>query len=302
MDNSMTITVALLILLNAVCIAIDRLTLNNEKKGIYLWFLNFWIKIDSLKIPDLPNTSSKMALKTITFLVGEKVSSIRFMLSSVLLSFFITTFSISVGMFFTQGIRYTLHGTYFYMTTYPISIYSINYIFDLMTIMLAIFCLKQIINDNLIKSVIWSMLFIFLAFVLAFACYLTLYYSWYFNTSELSINDFSFAFETAKQAIEYALRSIFLIKNDWTVTQHTMWGFYACSTFIPLSIYWGILLFTILSKAVLIMLKKFLMRTLSVILESDPVDENQRYYFYPFTTLGVVLSLFGAIIAFINVI
>lgn len=290
----MTILIAVLFSLNAICITFDKLTLKQEKEGLYLCFLNFWIRIDSLKIPDIPNNSAKKVLRVISFLIGKKKNFIRFLLSSVILSFLVTTLSVFAGMYFTQGIKYALSGTYFYITKYPILIYSINFVFDLMTILLALFCLKQIINGNLTKVLVWSLLFISFSFLLSFACYITFDFFW--HNSSLSTS-----FSIAKDAIDYAIRSILFLKKPSVGTHHTMWGFYALSTFIPLFIYWSILLFTYGLKIALNLMKRFLMRILSVILENDPINKDERSFFYPFSTFGVLFSLFGAIFTLLKV-
>lgn len=301
MENPLTTLLAILFLINSICIALDKLTLNKEKKGLYLWFLNFWIKIDSIKIPDLPNSSSKSALKILYILIGKKIVSIRFLLSSILISSIITTLSIVAGIYFTQGLKYAYDGTLFYIKMYPLPIYSINYVFDLTTLLLSIICLRKIIKSKSLKAIFWTLTFIFQAFFLSIACFVALYFAWYGDIIKFSFKDIILSLEIAKYSIEYALSSVFLFKNTGFATHHTQWGFYACSTFIPIFIYWSILIFTFITKNALFLVKQFLIRLLSKILENDPENKDDKQYFFPFTTLGVVVSVFSAIITLFKV-
>jgi len=301
MENSLKILLAILFLINSICLALDRLTLNKEKKGLYLWFLNFWIKIDSIKIPDLPNYSSKSTLKILNILIGKKIVSIRFLLSSIFLSSIITTLSIVIGIYFTQGLKYVFDGTLFYIKMSPLSIYSINYIFDITTLLLSIICLRKIIRSKSLKAIFWSLTFIFQALFLSIACFVALYFAWYGDIKNFSLNDIFFSLKIAKSSIEYALSSVFLFKNTGFGTHHTQWGLYACSTFIPILIYWSIFIFSFIAKNTLFLVKQFLIRLLSRILENDPENKDDKQYFFPFTTLGVVVSVFSAIITLLKV-
>jgi hypothetical protein len=255
-----------------------------------------------LRVPDLPRFSAKSALAVFTSILGEKIISIRAFLLSMLFSALITTLSIAVGMFFTQGLEHVHRGSLFYMTEYPLSIYAINFAFDIMTLVLAIACLKKVVSSNSIRAFSWSILIIIQAFVLAVACYLTLYFVWYRDVTGIALADIVIGLSIAKQSIQYALSSLFLLPGKiHVITHHTMWGFYACSTFIPLFIYWGVMVFSFVTKAVLSLFRLFIIRILSRILDNDPDLEDEKHYFYPFTTLGVILTVFGASITLLMV-
>lgn len=294
---------AFLVLLNSICIATDRLILKHEKPNLYLWFLKLWDRIDSLKVPDLPRFSAESALALATSIFGDKIISIRTFMFSILLSGLITTLSIAAGVLFTQGQRYVFEGSLFYMTKYPLSIYAINYAFDIMTIVLAIACLRKIVSSYPAKAFSWSLVIIIQSFVLAVACYMALYLVWYHDEAGIALTDISFGLAIAKDSIQYALCRFFFfwMRGETAITHHTMWGFYACSTFIPLFIYCIVLLLLFVTKAVLSLSRLVTVRVLLRILENDPDSDGERHYFHPFTTLGFILTVLGSAITLLLV-
>lgn len=159
-------------------------------------------------------------------------------------------------------------------------IYGINLAFDILTIVVTFHVLRCIVNAKPIRALYLLVFDIFAALLFAIGCALSL------SAVIDGLGDLANPF--------FTLLAVFTwdeIAKDVVVED----GFFASTTLLPTSVFISIMIFFILAKPIAVYGRGGLLFMFKRITQDDPIIPANEDKFQPFTLLGILLSVIGAL-------
>lgn len=273
--------------LAAIGVALDKLILPDQAKLIQNYLSAVWIKIDDMKISDLPKKTATSFLVFERNIFGDpKDKPYKWFLVTLIISLLLTTTAIAIGDIIQSynPIYQTISFSNIFASikgSAPFIVYPFNLICDLLTFYITIFILRKFIAT---KSAIYRVLLIlfdvFIAYIFVLLCFYIPFPSATggFSASLFNLIDahetFIIVLENIKDFNPYDLNLI--------VTLFFTSFIYSLTSFIPTIFY--LLLLTILTLSYMSFhIAKFIVQQVLRL----SVDTDKSVFFYTGTVLGV---------------
>jgi hypothetical protein len=283
--------IAALVLVNAICIFLDRYLLNRHKTRIYELLLRLWDRIDETRIIELHRLVASQTAHLLKAFAFPKNHRYRGIIKTALLSAALTCVAFLIGYML-------LPDNYFYKNDLSIVIplaIPVNLIFDVSTIVATFFILNSVARKPLRLSLVLMATDVVIAYALACLCLtsLTLIYS----LIELPFVPVDMLKELTILNHYYIIDSLrFLMGLPDAHGPPIMlpYALFACTTLIPTFLYLLMLVFLILAKPLLSAGKTSIMYFIERATEID----NPKALIV-FSLFGAALSVIALLLKFV---
>lgn len=136
-------TGALCVAISGLGAGIDKLLREHQRTIISEVVFKWWVMIDKLKIPDIPTAIAKMFLRAEKAIFGSRILSLRWLLSTVVVSFLFTFTALFMGDFLFYGEFQSAFDNI--VKRNPIIVFPVNYFFDVLTLLITVGFMKLVL-------------------------------------------------------------------------------------------------------------------------------------------------------------
>lgn len=287
---------AAIVLIIAVCNAVDGVLQNKDKPMVHARLLAWWEKVYSTEVPNFPIHIAERTLRLEQKIFGKRFWSVRRLSLTVLLSIMLTATALLLGAFYEDNLPLVsaLESILFTFIAFNLDtflIYLINLIFDSLTIAITLYLLGLVAVSKPMRAAWLLALDGIAALLLTFGCGFAIL------QEPALIWDLDILEALAAQIIQ-TLLFVFGLSEGGGYTL----GFYSATTLIPTLFYVTFLLVLFIAKPIASFGHKALGYTLEKTIEKDPNKTKEADGFKPFTLLGGLLSVPVAAVGLMTVI
>jgi len=285
--EALAIYSSIVIMLNAICVSIDKLMHNKDKPKLYLFIKKWWVYIDDLEVHDIFQAALYHVSQFKKWSLGSKSNIFRACFTSILYSFLMTTLMISISSFLLYGVETVprvLQG--FIEEPKGWASYGANFIFDMLSISVSIYMLS-IAHEFSTKSKNYLAVLILLMDGVMAIC-ASLLCVGFINWVRIGYGDTSI--EIVYKVTTLQWDGYISGRSDDLIV-----GFYGLTTLAPTLIILAFLFVFFLSKPIVNASKATVSYILRRAIQDDPRCENSVKDFQPFTLLGILLTAIGSI-------
>ncbi|NLR91681.1 hypothetical protein [Flammeovirga agarivorans] len=295
--------VLILLALNGIFICFDSWLLKNEKKKLYHFLVESFIKIDDVKVPHIHKHLAKKVSSKLDELKIFGIKKYGFgsyaLISSVILT--ITSYLIGSSIDRVVNSQFLKNENYIFEAGFFVPYFLIaviaNATFDITSLSISRFHIRTLGDSGYLKFILIILKDLACAFILSLILLdIVFYFSLYFDSLRIGIDViYPNIFDVTKFHIKSIFNTVFKFQFDEVLSLEKVWIpfsyiIYSVSTFIPTLLFLTFLSLVYIIKVLISMTKSIVLRYINRV--TDDEEENIK----PFTLIGVTLTLIAAIL------